>query len=152
MHFITIMGLLWLVSIGVFWGVMKYKPPDIVERFLSFWMLVFSGLLVVTIGFRYSDWIVRHQVLFMALSVLLGVVVLGLLFFHSRSFSPFLSKASAFCLKKDFDGATFCRWRSRSDFLFTSSRFHWLFPARAVRPASWFTGRLAWLSRICSAC
>lgn len=107
MHFITIMGLLWLVSIGGFWGVMKYKPRTLWSGFSFFWMLVFSGLLVVTIGFRYSDWIVRHQVLFMALSVLLGVVVLGLLFFPFAVILTFFVQGIRILFKEGFRWSNF---------------------------------------------
>ncbi len=43
MHFITIMGLLWLVSIGVFWGVMKYKPRTLWSGFSFFGCSYLAG-------------------------------------------------------------------------------------------------------------
>lgn len=73
-----VLMVIWLISLVVFARVMIREPRSLKSGFSFLGFLVTSGLVLLCIVFRYSDWIMQHRGIFYVI-VILGAFVMLLL-------------------------------------------------------------------------
>lgn len=78
---LTILLFLFLLSLCVFLSIMYREPRTLWSGFSFFWVLLFLGLLIIGYLMKYSNWIVAHQVLYLALIILLILAMILLFMF-----------------------------------------------------------------------
>lgn len=78
---LTILLFLFLISLCVFLSIMYREPRTLWSGFSFFWVLLFLGLLIIGYLMKYSQWIVEHQGLYLALIILLIIAMILLFMF-----------------------------------------------------------------------